>query len=457
MNLLPGGPAGCHHAAVNFFENALVVGVTLAVIGLIVLGLAASKAAALLGMREDAPWWFSPRGGRTQGFVVAYLGVLVAVSAGVGLLVKTFLPEATALAWTLTWVTFVVLVGVSVTRAGRIGVGLATGGRATWDEPRESDRIEAVVAADDPDLIAARTDALEGRWLPAAQLLAATGDPEMRQMRIELLAEVAGRRRRWLDAWLRERPDDRDANAVQAAFAYQRAQEMVGVEPGERGRFVEALEDAEEAARDAARTSPDDPSPWVTLVSLAELQDVERVEFQARLSGALDRAPGLRQAFEAAVDYLENVSADSPESVLAYAENAAASSEPGRTTTLMPAYASFAHFLKLASVDPRAAERYMESDSTRATLRAASDRWLVDPSPVCRAWGHGLLAFCGWLAEDAELAGPHLVHTSEAVFPWPWGYAGEPSDVHARARAWARHRLADPTILDAAVAERDNR
>lgn len=443
--------------AVNFFENALVVGVTLAAIGLLVLGLAASKGARLLGMREDAPWWFSPQGGRAQGFAVAYLGVLVAISAGVGLLVTTQLPDATALAWTLTWVTFVVLVGVSVTRATRIGVNLGTGGRATWDEPSDADRIEAVVAADDPDLIAARADALEGRWLPGAQLLAATGDAEMRQMRIDLLAEVAGRRRRWLDTWLRERPDDRDALAVRAAVAYQRAQELASDEPGERGRFAEALEDAEEAARDAARTSPDDPSPWVTLVSLAELQDVERVEFQARLTGALDRAPGLRQAFEAAVNYLENVAAESPESVLTYAENAAASSAPGRTTVLMPAYARFAHFLKLASVDARAAERFMDSDATRATLRAASDRWLEDPSPVCRAWGHGLLAFCGWLAEDPELAAQHLAHTPEALFPWPWGYVGDPSDVHARARAWARQRLDDPSVLDVADADAENR
>lgn len=425
------------------------MGATLAGIGLVVLGLAATRAGALLGLREDAPWWFSPRGGRTQGFVVAYLGVLVAVSAGAGLLVAALVPGATALAWTLTWVTFVVLVGVSVTWAGRLAVRLGTGGRATWDEPRETDRIEAVVGADDPDLLAARADALEGRWEPAAQLLAATGDPEMREMRIGLLAEVAGRRRRWLEAWLRERPGDRDAHAVQAAFAYQRALELSSDAPGDREKRAEALEDAEEAARDAARMSPDDPSPWVTLVSLAELQDVERVEFQERLTGALDRAPGLRQTFEAAVSYLENVSSEPPEGVLAFAENAAAASAPGRTTMLLPAFACFAHFLKLASTDPRAAERYMETDATRAVLRATSDRWLEDPSPVCQAWGHGLLAFCGWVAEDVELAGQHLVHTREALFPWPWGYAGDPSEVHAGVRAWARQRLADPSVLEA--------
>lgn len=434
--------------AVSFFETTVAVGVTLAVLGLLVLGLASTRAASLLGLREDAPWWFSPRGGRAQGFVVAYLGALVGVSAGVGLGVLAVRAEARSLAWTLTWVTFVLLLGVSVVWAARLAVRLGTGGRATFDEPRESDRIPAVPAADDPDLLAARADALEGRWLPAAQLLAATGDAEMREMRIGLLADVAGRRRRWLDTWLRERPDDRDAHAVQAAAAFQRALLMAGEASADR--VAEALEEAEEAAREAARIAPEDPSPWVTLVAMAEVQDVERAEFQARLTGALDRAPGLRQTFEAAVDYLETASSESPEAVMAFAENAAASSAPGRTTLLLPAYACFSRFLSLTRTDPRAAERYMESDATRAILRAASDRWLEDPSPVCRAWGHGLLAFCGWLAEDAELAGQHLVHTREALFPWPWAYAGEPSEVHATARAWARQRMANPAVLDAA-------
>lgn len=434
----------------TFFENALTVGVALALIGLLVLGAAASRAAALFGMREDAPWWFSPRGGRTQGLVVAYVGALVAVSSGAGLLLKTVLPDSLALPWTITWVTFVLLVAVSITWVSRLAVRVATGGRATWEPPRASDRVEAVPAADDPALVAARADALEGRWLPAAQLLAATGDPEMREMRISLLADVTGRRRRWLDAWLRERPADRDAHAVHAAAAHQRAANLAAEGPAAREQFAEALEDAEEIAREAARISPEDPSPWVTLLALAELQDVERAEFQQRLTGALDRAPGLRQTFEAAIAYLENASSDSAGSVLAFAENAAASSAPGRTTTLVPAYACLTHFLALVPSDLPAAQRYMETDATRAVLRAASDRWLVDPSPVCRAWGHNLLAFCAWLAEDAELAGRHLAHTPEAVFPWPWAYADEPTQAHASARAWARQRLADPTVLDVA-------
>ena len=71
-------------------------------------------------------------------------------------------------------------------------------------------------------------------------------------------------------------------------------------------------------------------------------------------------------------------------------------------------------------------------------------------SPVCRAWGHNLLAFCGWLAEDPELAAPHLVHTRTELHPWPWLVTGEPRQVHAEVRAWARQRLADPGVLDVA-------
>jgi hypothetical protein len=109
---------------------------------------------------------------------------------------------------------------------------------------------------------------------------------------------------------------------------------------GRRSRLLEATEEVLDAARDAIRVSQDDPSPWVTLVMLAEAR-------------GRDLLPGERVG------------------------------PPGRTTALLPAVAHLARFLRRVGTDPKTADAYVQSEATRSSLRASADRWLADPSPVC--------------------------------------------------------------------------
>ena len=69
--------------------------------GLAVLAVAGTRLAPAIGMREDAPWWSSPAGGRANGLLATYLGGLVGVGAAVHLAVTGVLHGSAALAWML--------------------------------------------------------------------------------------------------------------------------------------------------------------------------------------------------------------------------------------------------------------------------------------------------------------------------------------------------------------------
>jgi hypothetical protein len=433
--------------AVNFDTPAGTVALAalvFAVVGLLVFWISGSRAAFLLGIRKDAPWFLNPAGGRTRGLVFAYLAALVAVGAFVFVAARTAVPAR--LAWTLCWSSVAVVLWATVTRVGRKIVDVATDGRATWDEPAEEDFVEADDALDDIDLRAARAAALAGDWLPAAHLLSATADHDARYARVVVLADTALRRRTWLDTWLRERPSDPQALAVRAQLAAAHAWSIRGsaYEVRDPARWFEAIEDAEAIVREAIEAAPDDPSPRTTLVLIARGQQVDHDELDRRLAAVLALAPAHLAAHEHALQYKAAKWFGSADEMFAFARAASARAEPGSALNLLVVTAHLEHYLALSGRTATLADKHMTSAATRAEIAAAVARWRAGdggPSPVGRAAAHNLLAFAHWLAEQPEEAAEHLAVTREHLAEMPWGMADEPSAAHARVQAWARQRV----------------
>ncbi|SDF56459.1 hypothetical protein SAMN05216553_10288 [Lentzea fradiae] len=71
---------------------------------------------------------------------------------------------------------------------------------------------------EDPVLARALVATLRGEWRPAADALASAQQWDRRAYVVLTLATAASRRVDWLRRWLRARPDDRDAQAVQSAM-----------------------------------------------------------------------------------------------------------------------------------------------------------------------------------------------------------------------------------------------
>lgn len=441
----------------SFAGTVLIGSLSLTMVGLLVLGVAGTRAAVIFGIREDLPWWFAPAGARTQGLVVAYLGVLVAIGASAALAVTSVLPDARSLAWLAACISSVSVLGGTVTRFGRILVDAATNGTATWGEPEEGDFVEPDDALDDVDVRSARAAALGGDWRPAAHLLAATTDADARFDRLDVLARAGLRRRAWLEAWLRERPLDRDALALRAQLAALRAWEIRGGDWRAQNpdRFLDALADAESYAREAIALAPTDPCPHVTLVTIARGQQVDHDELDRRLAGLARLAPHHRQGHEQALQYTCAKWFGSAEEMFRFARDASGRAPEGSAAALLVVAAHVEHWMTLVGRATALADKHMTSEATRAEIAAAESRWRdgdSGPSPVGRVAAHNLLAFAWWLCQDAAAAQEHLAVTREHLSETPWAYADEPSLVHARAQAWAREHA--PVLAAAAVQRR---
>ncbi|WP_456820098.1 hypothetical protein [Cellulomonas sp. URHB0016] len=415
-----------------------------AVIGLLVYWLAGSRAAFLIGIRQDAPWFLNPAGGRTQGLVFAYLSGLVAVGALVFLAARSVGAPA-PFSWTCCWSSAAVALWATITRAGRKIVDVATDGRATWDDPQEQDFVEPDDALDDVDLRTARAAALAGDWRPAAHLLSATADHDARYARVVGLADAALRRRTWLDTWLREHPSDPQALAVRAQLAAAYAWSVRGsaYEVQDPSRWFEAIHDAEAIVREAVAAAPADPSPRTTLVLIARGQQVDHDELDRRLADVLALAPQHLAAHEHALQYKAAKWFGSTDEMFTFARAASAQADPGSALNLLVVTAHVEHWLALSGKSSHLASKHMEAPATRAEITAAVDRWRAGdggPSPVGRAAAHNLLAFAYWLAEQPDEAVEHLAVTRERLSDMPWGMVDEATAVHARVQAWARQK-----------------
>ncbi|MCF4122941.1 hypothetical protein L1785_18350 [Antribacter sp. KLBMP9083] len=437
--------------------TVLLGAIVFALIGLLTMWIAGSRAAWLIGVRTDALWWFAPAGARTQGLVVAYLGLLVAVGAlAFGLVqpaVDSFLGDEGGgihpLSVQSAWITPLLVVLATGTRFVKHLVNVATDGQALLvADVDPAELVQPDGALDDVDVASARTAALAGDWHPAAELLAATADHDVRWDRVGVLAEAALVRRSWLDDWLRERPEDATARTVQAMTYLRHGWELRGAafEAQNIERFLAALDDAEATARRAAALDAKDPSPLAVLVELARGQQVDRDEFTARLDALREMSPRHLGGHEAALQYLCDKWFGSAEEMFAFAREGAERARPGDAIALLVVTAHLEHAAALGHRSRRAAERHLTSLATRTEIAEAVGVWKAGPggpSPVRAAQSHNLLAYVGWLAKDADLAAEHLAATHEHLSPWPWEYeGGDVAETHEAVRRWARAKSA---------------
>ncbi|MFE3485987.1 hypothetical protein [Streptomyces griseus] len=140
--------------------------------------------------------------------------------------------------------------------------------------------------------------AWEGHWQVAEAYVEAAGrDWDERWSRTEFLQQVASEDDAWLDAWRAARPSNGDAATVHAGLMVHRAWEIRGTAyadavPRERmNTFRALLPAAIEQARQAAGLDPENPGPWVVMVTAARGAGYRREQFQPLWDGLVARAP----------------------------------------------------------------------------------------------------------------------------------------------------------------------
>jgi hypothetical protein len=296
-------------------------------------------------------------------------------------------------------------------------------------------------AFDDLDLAEARDELAQGRWEPARDLLEDTRrNWDRRAHRIKVLADTTAASA-WLERWLALDPHNPDALTLQAHVEVVR---LVRARAQVRDTGTnKTTQDVEDLCRRAASLSPKDPVPWISLVTLARAQGVNRDEFWARWHGMRERDPWNREGHHQTLIYLFAAWHGSHAEMYDFAYWLAGEAPAGSPLAVLPLVAH--------------AESYRaHSADKRATMRAGLDMmWTedqvgLDLDRILEQWFRrqerqhaqakadlNYLAHALIYADRHSDARPVLQAIGSHVTRVPWAYTGDPESSFT----YWRHRL----------------
>jgi len=328
-------------------------------------------------------------------------------------------------------------------------------------------RLDPDPAFDDAELRRAREDAAMGGWEGVRDLLARTGDDwSLRTHRIAVLANAAVGLE-WPLAWSQAEPERPDA-LVLAAHA-----EAVGL----HGMILRRDPAADDAAagravarcRAAAAAAPDDPTPWISLLTLAGVlgdNGVSMVQWNelsfeagARSWGwfrqAVDRHPESWHAHhrmrEAQNARLRTGAPRDLTGLLDFATAAAAHAEEHSPLRVLPLYAHTELRLAATADLLGAGERDWLAQRAEQDLQDAYRDWFHGPQRAHPAAAYDLNILAYQLTESGRpsLAQPVFAAIGPFATAAPWSQAAQLSG----ARSGRDGFLAARTAAEAAGAK----
>lgn len=179
----------------------------------------------------------------------------------------------------------------------------------------------------------------------------------------------------------------------------------------------------------AAELLPDDPAPWVALMSAGLLLSASREQRDEMWREAVKRSPDHYSAHKIRLQTLASKWGGSEEEMLTFAAEAVHGAPPGSPLTSLMPDACFEIFLMATRDmdDDDAVGEYVvgffKDQTLRAQLRDASDQWLSQEKPHPRSMqAHHYFAAAFGFAGIREYAFRHLFGTRDRFHPHPWSY-----------------------------------
>ncbi|GAA3207701.1 hypothetical protein MTQ10_28615 [Streptomyces sp. XM83C] len=294
----------------------------------------------------------------------------------------------------------------------------------------------------DPDcgdtaLTSARQDVVIGRWQGLRELLRATGaDWEVRGHRVRMLAEACADRSA-VEMWLAAEPDSADALVLRAATETSRVFRLA-IAAG-RGVPVEQrrLDSAVRACLAAAEAAPDDPTPWVSLISVARLYPagVRRGELARWWDELYRRDPYSGEGHLQVLHYYSARWHGTHGLMYDFAREAAGAAPEGSPLPVLVQYArveEYRYALDAAGGDRGAVGLgHFGHDGAVSDVRRTWQRWISarPPGPVTPAELRDVscLAHAACLAGVRDVAAELLRLLGRRATRTPWSYTGDPA------------------------------
>lgn len=294
----------------------------------------------------------------------------------------------------------------------------------------------------DPDcgdhaLTSARQDIVIGRWQGLRELLRSSGvDWSSRGHRVRLLAQRCASSTT-VESWLAAEPAAADALVLRAATETARAF-GVAIAAG-RGAAIDRdrIDAAVLACLRATEAYPEDPTPWVSLISVARLYPtgVRRQELARWWDELYQRDPYNTEGHLQVLHYYSARWHGSHGLMYDFARDAAQVAPPGSALPVLVQYArveEFRHAVDGAQGGHGTVglSQHWDHDGAVSDVRRTWQRWMagrgdtaVAPAEL-RDLNH--LAHAACLAGTTDIAVPVLRLLDGRATRTPWSYTGDP-------------------------------
>ncbi|MFF4835879.1 hypothetical protein [Streptomyces sp. NPDC001315] len=289
----------------------------------------------------------------------------------------------------------------------------------------------------DTPLTSARHDIVIGRWQGLRDLLRATGpDWSARGHRVRLLAQACAENST-VETWLAAEPHSADAQVLRAATEAARAFNLAIA----AGRGVpidqQRVDAAVLACLRAVEASPQDPTPWISLISVARLypSGVRRQELARWWDELHQRDPYSVEGHLQVLHYYSSRWHGTHGLMYDFARDAAGAAPPGCALPVLVQYARVEEYrYALDAAKGRQAAvglgQHWNHDGAVSDVRRTWQRWIparadgpIEPGEL-RDFNY--LAHAACLAGAEDVAAALLRMLGRRATRTPWSYTGDP-------------------------------
>ncbi|WP_262058770.1 hypothetical protein [Streptomyces sp. STR69] len=288
----------------------------------------------------------------------------------------------------------------------------------------------------DAPLSSARQDIVIGRWQGLRDLLRNTGAHWLaRGHRVRMLAQACASSST-VESWLAAEPGSGDALTLRAATETARAFNLAiaagrGV-PIDRNR----IDGAVMACLQAAETYPDDPTPWISLISVARLYPagVRRQELARWWDELHRRDPYSVEGHLQVLHYYSSRWHGSHGLMYDFARDAAGVAPPGCALPVLVQYArveEYRYILDAAKGRQAAVGlgQHWTHDGAVSDVRRTWQRWIAAREEGAIPPGElrdvNYLAHAACYAGTKDVAAAVLGMLGRRATPTPWSYTGD--------------------------------
>ncbi|MDJ0382419.1 hypothetical protein [Streptomyces sp. G-G2] len=306
-----------------------------------------------------------------------------------------------------------------------------------WKRRRSAAAPQYDPAFGDKALSESCQDIKAGRWQGPRDLLAAgaPNDWDRRSHRIRLLANAAADSR-VVEAWQASEPDNPDAVVLRADTEVMR---MFAVARGGTMPGRHHLDWTAQICLHASEVVPEDPHPWVSLVTLARLYEGGHAAMGQWWQQLRARDPHHREGHHQGLRYMSARWHGSHGQAYNFARDSASYAPLGSALAVLPQAAraeQFRHRVETEGGNTLDLLHHWSGDAALWDLRATMERWLAArTAPAAQDVAdlnyltHGLVQ--AGLLTEAALVFQLLEGRATRV---PWSYTGDPEEQYVRWR-----------------------